>query len=171
MAALALEALLRGIKEIMGEKPGKPAAWVFGIMLVLIAALQNYGLTFNRFKTQYTGNVWNTSELGAIIENFTLTVGDPDSAWVVAFPHWVDTRLVGVNAGFPTKDYAIWPDEIETTLEVPGPKLFLFKPEDSAALEVLQELYPNGASSLHVSDVLYKDFYIYFVPATESEEN
>jgi hypothetical protein len=171
MAALALEALLRGIKDIMGENPGKKAVWIIGIILIWIAGLQNYGMTFNRFKSQYIANVWNTSELGAIIENFILTVGDPNSAWVVAFPHWVDTRLVGVNAGYPTKDYAIWPDEIDTTLEVPGPKLFLFKPEDIEALVALREHYPQGAAALHLSDVLYKDFYIYFVPATESEEN
>jgi hypothetical protein len=171
IAAMALEALLRGIKDIMGENPGKRVVWIIGIILIWIAGLQNYGMTFNRYKALYIGNVWNTSELGAIIENFTLTVGDPDSAWVVAFPHWVDTRLVGVNAGYPTKDYAIWPHEIETTLEVPGPKLFLFKPEDIEALGALREHYPQGAAALHLSDVLYKDFYIYFVPASESEEN
>jgi hypothetical protein len=167
IAAIALETLLRGIKQVMGGIPGKRAAWVIGGLLVFIAAAQNHGLTFDKFRDQYLGNAWNTSELGAVIENFTRTVGHPDRTWVVAFPHWVDTRLVGINAGYPTKDYAIWPDEIETTLDIPGPKLFLVKPEDPVALEVLQETYPNGASSLHVSDVLYKDFYIYFVPADE----
>jgi hypothetical protein len=167
IAAIALETLLRGIKQTMGGIPGKRAAWVIGGLLVFIAAAQNHGLTFDKFRDQYLGNAWNTSELGAVIENFTRTVGHPDRTWVVAFPHWVDTRLVGINAGYPTKDYAIWPDEIETTLDIPGPKLFLVKPEDPVALEVLQETYPNGASSLHVSDVLYKDFYIYFVPADE----
>jgi 4-amino-4-deoxy-L-arabinose transferase-like glycosyltransferase len=171
IAAIALETLLRGVKETMGDILGKRAAWAIGLVLILVASVQNYGLTFDKFRTQYLGNAWNTSELGAVIENFTLTVGHPDSAWVVAFPHWVDTRLVGINAGYPTKDYAIWPDEIGTTLDYPAPKLFLVKPEDPVALEVLQETYPNGASSLHVSDVLYKDFYIYFVPADEAEGN
>jgi hypothetical protein len=170
IAAIALETLLRGIKEVMGGIVGKRAAWIVGMVLILMAAIQNYGLTFDKFRTQYLGNAWNTSELGGVIKTFTLTVGDPDSAWVVAFPHWVDTRLVGVNAGYPTKDYAIWPDEIESTLDYPAPKLFLVKPEDPVALEVLRETYPKGASSLHVSDVLYKDFYIYFVPAEEPEE-
>lgn len=171
IAAIALETLLRGVKETMGGIPGKRTAWAIGLVLMLVASVQNYGLTFDKFRTQYLGNAWNTSELGAIIENFTLTVGHPDSAWVVAFPHWVDTRLVGINAGYPTKDYAIWPDEIGSTLEYPSPKLFLVKPEDPVALEVLRETYPNGASSLHVSDVLYKDFYVYFVPADEAEGN
>jgi hypothetical protein len=167
ISAMALETLLRGIKEVMGGTPGKRVAVAAGVVLILMAATQNYDLTFDKFRTQYLSNAWNTSELGSVIKTFTLTVGDPDSAWVVAFPYWVDTRLVGINAGYPTKDYAIWPDEIESTLDYPAPKLFLVKPEDPVALEVLRETYPNGASSLHVSDVLYKDFYIYFVPADE----
>jgi hypothetical protein len=167
IAALALEALLRGIKEMAGEKFGTRVAWVIGLLLLLFAAVQNYGLTFDKFRTQYTQNAMNTAELGGVIENFAITVGDPDSAWVVAYRHWVDTRLVGINAGYPEKDYAIWPYEIHTTLDVPGPKLFLYNPVDQEALPVLEELYPLGSTSLHVSAVPFKDFYIYFVPAED----
>jgi hypothetical protein len=167
IAAIALEALLRGIKEKAGEKFGTRVAWVIGLVLLLFAAVQNYGLTFDKFRTQYTQKAMNTAELGGVIENFTSTVGDPDSAWVVAYRHWVDTRLVGINAGYPDKDYAIWPHEIHTTLEIPGPKLFLYNPVDKEAQTVLNELYPLGSTSLHVSAVPFKDFYIYFVPAED----
>jgi hypothetical protein len=46
-------------------------------------------------------SAWNTSEMGEVIRQFTTSVGSEDTAWVLAYPHWVDTRLVGMNAGYP----------------------------------------------------------------------
>jgi hypothetical protein len=83
---------------------------------------------------------------------------------VIPYPYWVDTRLVAFNAGVPLKDYGLWADQLETTRDVPGNKLFLFKPEDDEALESLQELYPEGFLSLYKSEFEGKDFSIYLVP-------
>jgi hypothetical protein len=176
IAALALEALLRGIKEKTGPKYGVRASIYIGVFVLFLAAVQNYGLLFNKFRTQYTQRSWNYSELGAVIDNFADTVGHPDNAWVVPFKNWVDTRLVAISAGYPDKEFALWPDQIETTLEIPGPKLFLFKIDDPEALVVLQEIYPDGAISTYYSKYLpdpetrelnEKDFFIFFVPASE----
>ena len=121
-------------------------------------------MTFETYKDQFTHSAWNTSELGAVVEQFNDTVGSYDQAWVVAYPHWVDTRLVGINSGQPQRDYAIWPDEIENTLAIPSPKLFIYKLNDDAAHAVLEELYPEGIVSLYSSDVPAHNFFIYFVP-------
>jgi hypothetical protein len=139
------------------------AGVVVGV-LALLSLSANYSMTFNTYKEQYTNRAWNTSELGAVIEQFIETVGDPDQAWVVAYPHWVDTRLVGINAGLPSRDYAILPEEIEHTLAIQSPKLFLFKLEDENAREVLEELYPEGTVSLYTSEVPSHSFFIYYVP-------
>jgi hypothetical protein len=125
----------------------------------------NYNLTFDIFETQYTNGAWNTSELGGVIAHFVETGGTEDTAWVVAYPHWVDNRLVGINAGYPDKNYAIAPDEIVNTLDIPGPKLFLYRPDDTDAAQILEDLYPNGANALHDSPLENKDFYTFFVPA------
>lgn len=173
IAALALEALLRGIKEKAGPKYGIRAASYIGIFVLFFAAVQNYGLLFNKYSAQYIQNSWNYSELGAVIDNFIDTVGHPDQAWVVPFPHWVDTSLVAISAGYPGKDIALWPDQIATTLEIPGPKIFLFKIDDIEAMTALQEVYPDGAlspyHSKYIPDVenISKDFFIFFVPASE----
>jgi len=168
ICALALDGLLRGIREKISGRWGQVLAWGLGLTLVAFSAGINYDLVFNQYYQQYRNSAWNTSEMGAVIEQFAETVGDRDSAWVVAYPYWVDTRLVGMNAGFPTKDYAIWPDELDQTLDVPAPKLFLVKPEDQEGLDALQVTYPQGLLSLHDSAVDFKDFYIYFVPSGDS---
>jgi hypothetical protein len=102
--------------------------------------------------------------MGAVIRDFAGSVGSPDTAWVLAFPHWVDTRLVGMNAGFPTRDYAIWPDGLQDTLANPRPKLFLVKPEDSDGMDALRQLYPAGILQVYTSQVEGHDFWLYFVP-------
>jgi len=37
-----------------------------------------------------------------------LIYGETDTVWVVPFPYWVDTRLPGVWAGIPNRDFAMW---------------------------------------------------------------
>lgn len=100
-----------------------------------------------------------------MIRNYANSVGSLDSAWVVAFPHWVDTRLVGMQAGNPTRDYAIQPDELPNTVVLPNPKLFLLKTEDHQSVTRLQQLYPQGWLQPVKSVYLNKDFYIFFVPS------
>lgn len=165
IVALALEGLLRGLASKIDSPRGTWVAGTVGIVLVLFSSAHNYDLTFKEYQKQYLASAWNTSEMGEVIANFAETVGDRDQAWVVAFPHWADNRLVGIQAGFPTKDYSLLPSELSATLGFPAPKLFLLKPDDSEGLTTLQQLYPNGAASLYAASAEDKDFVIYFVPA------
>jgi 4-amino-4-deoxy-L-arabinose transferase-like glycosyltransferase len=164
LAALGIEAVLRAIRKNIGGLTGTRTALLLGIILVLISMGNNYSLTFNRFPDQYGPSVWNTSELGAVIEQFTDTVGSPDQAWVMAYPHWVDTRLVGINAGFPIKDFALWPEDLDQTKALPSPKLFLVKIDDIDGMETLQTFYPNGEASIYEGRYPAQSFIIYYVP-------
>jgi hypothetical protein len=110
--------------------------------------------------------------MGAVIKQFGLTYDETDTVWIVPFPYWVDTRLPGVWAGIPNRDFAMWRDNLPSTVQLPGPKLFIVKanPNDEASndqqtLDVLRHLYPQGSLSLHPSSVTGHDFWIYFVPA------
>jgi hypothetical protein len=162
--ALALEALFRTVRDQIGGKTGRRAAWLMVAVLVLVSARINFTMTFETYKDQYIQSAWNTSELGAVAQQFIDTVGAPDQVWVVAYPHWVDTRLVGINAGQPNRDYAIWPDEIENTLAIQSPKMFIYRMDDQEAERVLEALYPEGSVSLYTSQVPSHSFYIYYVP-------
>ena len=99
-----------------------------------------------------------------MIREFATTISDEESAWVVGYPYWVDTRLVSITAGYPIKDYAIWPEKFDETKAVMGPKLFIFNPEDTVDLEYFMKLYPLASISEYNSAVNGKDFLIMFVP-------
>jgi hypothetical protein len=130
---------------------------------LLAASVQNYDLVFHQYAAQYRRSIWNTSELAAVIADFARSPGgSPDSAWVLPYPHWVDTRLVGVEAGYPVKDYALPRQQLEGTLRVAPPKLFLVSPEDVDGLAQLRALYPSGESERYVSKY-GRDFWLYLV--------
>jgi hypothetical protein len=137
------------------------------LVLLFWASLQNYDLVFNQYQDYYRRASWNTSEMGQVIRDFADSVGSPDTAWVLAYPHWVDTRLVGMNAGIPTKDYSVGPDALPETRADPRAKLFLVKPEDSAGLEALRLLYPQGVLQKYTSPVEGHDFWMVFVPPNQ----
>jgi hypothetical protein len=105
--------------------------------------------------------------MGKVIQEFGALYGGTSNAYVAPYPYWVDTRLVGMNAGDPTRDFAIQPDQIATTLGFPQPKLFLVSPLDEPDLNLLHQLFPQGVVSNYNSQV-GKDFYIYMVPAASS---
>jgi hypothetical protein len=164
---LALDSLMKVITA-RGNQPWRVGlSWVFGLLLLVWSGTQDYDLVFRQYNNQFKQGAWNTSELGAVIRNFADTIGDEERAWVVPYPHWVDTRLVGINAGVPLRDYACWPDQISETKSVPGSKLFLYKPEDETAIQTLRELYPQGLLSMYDSPLEGKDFMIYLVPAQD----
>jgi len=164
LCALALDAFLHGMRDKLGDQLGLRVAQVSGALILLVAALLNYNLFFHRYVDQYDGSSWNSSELGKVIADYAGSFGSYDSAWVVAYAHWVDTRLVGINAGNPNRDYGVWPDQLSTTLATPPPKLFLLKFDDQLGLETLRQLYPNGLLAQHASRVPGKEFLAYFVP-------
>jgi len=134
------------------------------LALLFLSARQNYDLVFNQYYTVFRDSSWNSSEMGKVIAQFAGTVGRGENAWVVAYPHWVDTRLVGIHAGFPLRDFAIWPENLAETQAAPGPKLFLVRPDDTAGLETLVRLYPQGALQEYQSEVQHHNFLIFFVP-------
>ncbi|MBA4380440.1 MAG: hypothetical protein C0393_07175, partial [Anaerolinea sp.] len=102
-------------------------------------------------------------------EQFGQTYGSTDNAWIVPYPHWVDTRLPGVWAGIPNRDFAVWPQDLGTTLPVSGAKLFIVNPQDTDGVASLDQLYPQGVFSRYKSatGIEGKDFMIFFVPAAE----
>jgi hypothetical protein len=176
IAALALDfvatAMLRGTEA--GSWRGKMRmGFVWGLVAILLAwsGVQNYDLVFRQYSGSFLTGAWNSSDMGSVIKQFDETHGTTDTVWIVPFPHWVDTRLPGVWAGIPNRDFAMWRDNLPGTLQLPGPKLFLVKanqelPEnnDQETLDLLWELYPDGNLELYDSDVTGHDFWMFFIP-------
>jgi len=160
-----------GVAGIGSRKLRAGFAWGLAVFLMIWSGVQNYDLVFHQYYEVFRTGSWNSSEMGAVIKQFKETYGETDTVWIVPFPHWVDTRLPGVWAGIPNRDFAMWRENLPETVQLPGPKLFMVKanlqiPEanDQETLDVLEELYPDGSLDLHRSDVEGHDFWIYSVP-------
>jgi 4-amino-4-deoxy-L-arabinose transferase-like glycosyltransferase len=169
IVAMALDGLLSGIKSWMNRRLGAVLTGVVILFLAGCSIFQNYDLVFHQYADQYTLSSWNSSEMGVVIKQFGQVYGTTDSVWIVPFPYWVDTRLPGAWAGIPNRDFAIWPKDFSTTLDVKGPKLFMIKVEDTKDADALEQLYPTGVlSTFHsATNTEGKNFFILFVPANE----
>jgi hypothetical protein len=163
VVGIALEGLLSAIRRSFSGRGGLALAWGAALLLVGWSTMQNYDLVFNQYQRAYQLSSWNTSEMGKAVRDFGELYGSTETAWVVAYPHWVDTRLVGMIAGDTLRDYAIWPDALENTLTDPRAKLFLINPADQDAVDLLIRLYPLGSLTTYTSEV-EKDFLMYVVP-------
>jgi len=163
IVGLALDGLMTALESLSKSARGRFWAWGVFLLLLLLSAFQNYDLVFNQYRANFNLGAWNTSEMGAVVRGFIQATGSQDTAWTVGYPYWADTRLVMIQAGFPNKDNAIWPDQFQGTLAIQKPKLFLVYREDRASLEALQSLYPNGWLWEYPSKYPHKDFWVFLV--------
>ncbi len=162
ISAMALDGLVSSFSAV---RSGKRQFIAYGITGLLLAAsaYSNYDIVFHQFADSYAGGSWNTSEMGQVISDFEDKYGQTDSVWVVPFPYWVDTRLPGVWAGIPDRDFALFPEHLTESLDVPAPKMFIYWNADVETEKILKELYPNGKISRYTSALEGKDFFIFMV--------
>lgn len=164
IAGMGAEGVFAALAKKTRHWLGKGLVALLALTLLAVSARQNYDLVLVQYGSQFMRGAWNTSEMGKVIRGFADTFGDQDAAYVIPYPHWVDTRLVGINAGFPEKDYALWPEDIVSTMSSAGPKLFIVKEEDLQSMELLDSIYPRGSFSLYTNPLPGKNFWMFFVP-------
>jgi 4-amino-4-deoxy-L-arabinose transferase-like glycosyltransferase len=162
--ALAMDSLMASIQARLSGIFGKVTGFTVASILVILSGIHNYDLVFNQYYPVYQRSTWNTSEMGEVIQQFAQSGGSLNSAWLVGYPYWADSRAVGITAGYAGHDYAIWPEEFTDTLAVKGPKLFLVNTQDTNSLALLAELYPTGDFTIYQSKVETKNFFIFNVP-------
>ena len=164
LAGLAFAAIPDWIETHWKGRQTVGISLVFTGLLLLIASRLNYHLVFKEYQDLYRRSAWNTSEAGAVIQNFAESIGSYETAHVVAYPHWVDTRLVGINAGQPTRDYAISEESFADTIFETRPQLFLLHPDDEESLQKLKELHPFARVTEYPNIIEGKNFIILSVP-------
>lgn len=163
IVGLALDGLYKSLRGVGKARSSRVlASFVLGI-LFLWAGAQNYSLIFNQYSQEFRLASWNTSDMGRVIKAFVAEGNPMENAWVVPYPYWVDTRLVGIQAGYPKRDAALERDALPSTLDISGSKLFLVKEEDTETLDALRQLYPLGALNLFQASVPGHNFWIFFV--------
>lgn len=166
IAAFGMDSFLHNLYKQATGLGGRVMVAVLIGMLFLLSLWQNYDLVFDEYANNYEKSAWNTSEIGEVAYNFISVYGDPDSVYVVGFPHWVDTRLVAIISGHPEKDFAIWPDQFNDTLSNKRAKLFMLRPDDTAAIDQLRKMYPDYFETMFTSQISSHDFVIFMVPPT-----
>ncbi len=164
---LALESILRTIQARLGGRIGKYGLIALLAVLLVWSAGNNFNLVFNQYAQIYKASSWNTSEIGRVARFFIESLGSPDSTYVVGYPHWIDSRLVAINAGTPGRDFAIFPGQIPETAQDPSPKLFFLNVNDGENMQLLLETFEDGILSQIESSVENKDFMIFFVPPSQ----
>jgi hypothetical protein len=163
IVALALDGVMSAIRRRY-PVTGARLAWGLAVLLLVLSSVQNYRLVFGDYSSQYRLSAWNSSEMARVVNEYTANTGPIDSVWVMAYPHWVDTRLIGFLTGNPTRNFVIFPEQVETLPDTPTPKLFLIHPEDEISTQLLEAKYPPGIIEQYESEVESKNFLLYYVP-------
>ena len=164
---LALETSIRTLRQ---KFTGRLGRWLPGLILgglLAWSAANNYDLVFNQYANIYRASSWNTSEIGRVAALFIESVGSPETTYVVGYPHWVDSRLVAINAGHTGKDFAIFPEQIPATADDLRAKMFFLNISDVESMQLLSETFVNGVLWQYDSQVENKDFMIFFVPPAQ----
>jgi hypothetical protein len=139
--ASAIGALARSIGSPLGRRVAVAAA----IGAVALSALAGRSVVRGTFAETWDRSAWNASELGGVVRG-AVAIGVPlERARVVPHPHWVDTRLVGAEAGHPKSDLAIDPQAVRNAAGRAGPQLYLLHPDDHRTLRTLKERLPSAA--------------------------
>jgi len=158
IAGIGFEWILRNLTHHFKNKITKAFTILITLVLVFGSIKQNYDLVFKQYANQFRQNAWNTSEIGAVIKNQIASgIREPD-IYVIPYPYWVDTRLVGINAGFPLRDFALSESDYLSSIESPGKKIYILKPEDDLHLDMLIRLLKDSQIELIESAVPGKDF-------------
>ena len=164
---LAFETVIRTFQQRMPGLLGKILVFLLISTMIIWSGLNNFDLVFNQYNEIYTVSSWNTSEIGSVAALFIETMGSPENTFVVGYPHWIDSRLVAINAGFPGRDFAIFPEQIPELGEDSGPKIFFVNINDTSNMQLLADTFENGVLSQYDSKVENKDLMIFFVPPTQ----
>lgn len=164
IVAFALDAMYQGLQQL-GWRRG---AVLLAAMFIAWSAALNYELVFNKYAWQFRYSAWNTSEIAKVTSSFEIAGNVRQNTWVIPYPYWIDTRLVGVWLGDPNYNPVLWVDQIGDTLAAPGNKLFFIKDNDFDAIAALRDVYPQGALSYHTAapGLIGKDFWVFSVPDT-----
>jgi len=163
---MAFVSIFRSINQYISVRAGRLALIIVVILLLVWSGINNYDLVFNQYFSIYQDASWNTSEVGRVAAFFIESSGSPETTYVVGYPHWIDSRLVAINAGYPGLDFAIFPEEIPVTQTDPRAKVFFLNIHDEENSQLIQQTFPSGVQWRFESEIPNKDFKVFFVPPT-----
>jgi hypothetical protein len=159
-ASLGLYTLLQQVSSLIKHRQ-KMSITILAVSLIGIIAFLNYQLMFVQHNTMYKNNSWNTSEMGIVLKEYLDKGVKAGDVHVIAYPYWVDGRLVAFNAGLAGLDLSYSVENIPNLVFNENQQVFLIKPDHAYAIELLKELFPDGELKIFESFTPSKDFYIF----------
>jgi hypothetical protein len=154
-----------------GANRPKPQGWRRWLLALVALALAiavtaiNYKRYFGDYREQYYRRALNTTEIAATIQGFIESGGDPANAWIIAWPHWIDTRGAGIEIGDPTWNNVILEiEELDDHVDHPRPRFYALYRDDRTSRERLQALFPEGWTTYYISERRHRNFYLFYVP-------
>ncbi len=167
VTALPLAWIVQGL----GHQWIRARAIVLSLLTLGLIAGVNYVRYFRDFRESYLQSSWNSSEVAESIKSFAESVGDYEHAWIMLYPHWIDTRNVAINMGQIGWDHTL-PNTDAAEAQVPdgANRLFIVNPNDSVNLSRLQELFPKGQLRVFHSRTPGHDFDLWYVPGTTASD-
>ncbi len=173
VSALPLALVARAIQNAIRPRAAASLA-AFGAvaLLFLFIARVNFERYFVDYNASYRDASWNSSEVAAAVRAFANSVGDTEHAWILLFPHWVDTRNVAINLGeIAWQNHTLEnADAAEPQAQDNANKLYILNPKDGSNLARLQEIFPSAQIRIYHSRTPNHDFVLMYVPGTEAPQ-
>ena len=149
----------------------------FGALVILASNEYNADYYFGYFTDNFNASSHPYVEVGNVLRGFVESDGAFGNAFVVAIPHWLDHRAVGIEAGVMYFDNGGFINNIpwlirrnflspgSWTLVPQRDLLFIYANADLETPQVLAEWFPQGRSLFIEAHHPNRGFYIYRVPA------
>ncbi|MBI5305396.1 MAG: glycosyltransferase family 39 protein [Chloroflexi bacterium] len=160
----------------LGDAPGAFARWqAVGVLaiILLVILFANYRRYFVQYDASYRSSAGNASEVAATVRAFANSVGDTQHAWIMLYPHWIDTRSVAIALGeMDWQDHTL-PDANAAQMRMTDDanKLFILNTNDHANLTRLSEIYPDAQVRVYRSQTPNRDFLLVFVPGANASSD
>jgi hypothetical protein len=154
------------MRELWPGRLGRTATALLLVAVLALAARVNFDRYFTDYPAQYNQSSVNSTEMAAVIEGFSRSIGSHQNVYIKSWPYWVDTR----NVAFCMRDPS-WNNVLMTTEDVlrhqppQGNRLYIINPADKDAVATFQQRFPEGQLRTEKSATPGKDFIVFFVPA------
>ena len=177
IAALPLAVVCRQIYRCLPRLPGLLAGIGFGALVILASNEYNTDYYFGYFTDNFNASSHPYVETGTALRGFVDSDGAFGNAFVVAVPHWLDHRAVGIEAGVMNFDNGSPIGDIPRlirrnaqnpilwSLDPQRDLLFFYAGHDDETPIMLEKWFPQGRSLFIEAHHPNHGFYVYRAPA------
>jgi hypothetical protein len=139
---------------------------VVGFVVGVVVPI-NANRVFAQYPEQYCPRAQNAYDIAQAMKAFLAEEGHTrEHAWIVGYPHWVDSRAVGEWIGDINFPNTVMGPEEAAQVDLQGePGWFVLNFNDKATLQALRAQYPQGVERVYQAsqcpDALGKRFVVF----------